>query len=285
MALQSLASASVGYRHFDTASLYGTEHAIGSALSEAFKTGLVKREEVFVSSKLWSNSHAPEDVRPALQASLGALQLSYIDLYIIHWPVKFKEFPVFPDKNGFLPLDIKATWQTLERCVDEGLAKAIGVSNFSSKKLQDLLTYARIRPSVDQVEYHPFWQQKKLRDFCNSVGVHLSGYSPLGSPGMAVGSTELLNHPTMIEIGKKHGRSPAQVILRWGIEQGVSLLPKSYSPARIEHNFDIWGFKLTEEDHELISKFDQRKFWRGERWCNPETGPFTSVEDLWDGEI
>uniref|UniRef100_A0A0C9S6F3 TSA: Wollemia nobilis Ref_Wollemi_Transcript_11133_975 transcribed RNA sequence n=1 Tax=Wollemia nobilis TaxID=56998 RepID=A0A0C9S6F3_9CONI len=169
----------VGYRHFDTASLYGSENGLGDALKEAFEKGVVTRENVFVTSKLWSEDL--DDPVSALKISLKNLQLDYLDLYLIHWPFNLRKgasLPI-PKEEDFLPLDMKSTWRGMEQCVELGLTKAIGVSNFSSKKIEDLVSHAKIPPAVNQVEMHPMWQQRKLRDYCSKFNIHVSAWSPL----------------------------------------------------------------------------------------------------------
>eukprot|EP01018_Ginkgo_biloba_P024916 Gb_04871 [translate_table: standard] len=275
----------VGYRHFDTATLYRSESALGAALNDAFRSGVVKRIEVFVTSKLWSDDH--DDPVSALKLSLQELQLEYLDLYLIHWPVKYRKGtnPLQPKEEDFLPLDLKSTWRGMEQCVELGLTKAIGVSNFTCKKIEDLLSYARIRPAVDQVEMHPLWQQKKLRDYCSKMNIHVSAWSPLGGRGTPWGSSVVMDNPVIQQIAKRNGKTIAQVLLRWGLEQGVSVLPKSYNKGRITENFQIFDWSLSEEDHEKISKLEQRKISRAESSVNSTTSPYRTIEDLWDGEI
>eukprot|EP01018_Ginkgo_biloba_P024810 Gb_28797 [translate_table: standard] len=275
----------IGYRHFDTASCYGSEAALGEALSKAFQRGIVRRDEVFVTSKLWGNDH--DDPVSALKMSLSKLRLEYLDLFLIHWPIKLRKGasrPYFKEEN-FLPLDLKSTWRGMEQCVELGLTKAIGLSNFSCKKIEDLLSYAKIPPAVDQVEMHPVWQQKKLRDYCSKMNIHVSAWSPLGAPGTAWGSNIVMDNPVIQDIAKKHGKTPAQVSLRWGLEQGVSMVPKSYNKNRITENFGIFDWSLTAEDHEKISKIEQRKILRGEDRVNSTTSPYRTIQELWDGEI
>ncbi|KAH9331657.1 hypothetical protein KI387_003765 [Taxus chinensis] len=279
------AALQVGYRHFDTASAYRSEHALGEALNAAFQSGLVKREDVFVTTKLWCSEH--DDPVAAIKNSLKNLQLEYVDLYLIHWPIKLiKGNPLSsPKENEFLPLDIKSTWQGMERCMEMGFTKAIGLSNFSCTKIQDILSYAKIPPAVDQVEMHPLWQQNKLREFCSKHNIHVSGWSPLGAPNTPWGSNLVMDNPLIQEIAQRHGKSKAQVLLRWGIEQGVSVVPKSYNRGRISENFEIFDWCLNPEDHDKIGKIEQGKILRGEGFVNGTTSPYKSVQELWDGEI
>ncbi|XP_057868588.2 NADPH-dependent aldo-keto reductase, chloroplastic-like [Cryptomeria japonica] len=275
----------VGYRHFDTASFYRTEHALGEALNSAFQSGIVSREDVFVTTKLANTEH--DDPVAAINNSLKNLQLEYVDLYLIHWPVKMRETSTLsqPKEEDFLPLDIKSTWQGMEQCMKMGLSKAIGVSNFSSKKVEDLLSYAKIPPAVDQVEMHPMWQQNRLREYCSKHKIHVSAWSPLGAPNNPWGSNSLMDNPLIQEIAQKHGKTRAQVILRWGIEQGVSVLPKSFNPGRIAENFQIFDWSLSVDDHDKISKLEQCKILPGHQFVNSTTSFYKTVEELWDGEI
>ncbi|XP_057823253.2 aldo-keto reductase family 4 member C10 [Cryptomeria japonica] len=277
----------VGYRHFDTASMYKSERPLGKALNTAFQNGLVKREDLFVTTKLWNTEH--DDPVTAIKSSLKNLQLDYVDLYLIHWPIKLrKEAPMSaskPKEEDFLPLDMKSTWQGMEQCLEMGFTKAVGVSNFSSKKIEDLLTHAKIPPAVDQVEMHPQWQQKKLRDYCNKHNIHVSAWGPLGGHNKGWGSNEVMDNPLMHEIAQKHGKTRAQVMLRWGLEQGASVLPKSYNTDRIFSNFQIFDWSLTPDDHDKIDMLKQVKLFRGDAFVNSTTGPYKTVEELWDGEI
>eukprot|EP01018_Ginkgo_biloba_P000630 Gb_08168 [translate_table: standard] len=258
-----LTALQVGYRTFDTASLYFSERTLGRSLRKAMEEGLIVREDVFVASKLGSADCHPESVIPALRKSLEELQLEYIDLYLIHFPVSLKKGTIFSHTkpDDVLPMDFKSVWQAMEKCVEMGLTKSIGV------------------------EMHPVWQQKKLREYCKSVNIHVSAWSPLGGPGASWGTFSVLQIPVILEIAHKHAKTPAQVALRWGIEQGVSVMSRSYNSSRIFDNFQVFDWKLDEEDHEKISRIDQRKTFDGKIFVNPINGPFRSVEEFWDGEV
>ncbi|KAK7848756.1 D-galacturonate reductase [Quercus suber] len=251
-----------GYRHFDTAFIYGSEKPLGEAIAEAIKTGLIKsRDELFITSKLWCTFASPELVLPAIKTSLRNLQLEYLDLFLVHWPLKIsgdvKRLPI--PKETIFPIDIKAVWEVMEECQNLGLTKAIGVSNFSTRRIDELLSFAKIPPSVNQVEMNPLWQQKDLRGFCKAKGIHITAYSPLGSRGAKWGDSESLEYKVLEEIAKAKGKTAAQVSLRWVYEQGVSFVPKSFNKDRMKQNLDIFDWSLTEEELNKISKLPQRR--------------------------
>ncbi|KAK4785061.1 hypothetical protein SAY86_001750 [Trapa natans] len=193
----------VGYRHFDTAVIYGSEESLGRAVAEALKRQIIKsRDELFITSKLWCSDADPSLVLPALKKTLGRLGLEYLDLYLIHWPVRMKEgtHGYNMTKECLLEFDIKGTWEAMEECSKLGLAKSIGVSNFGPKKLSQILQFCAIPPAVNQVEMHVAWKQDKLRGFCKEKGIHVSAWSPLASNGSAWGSMAVMASPILKEI-------------------------------------------------------------------------------------
>ncbi|KAF7806713.1 NAD(P)H-dependent 6'-deoxychalcone synthase-like [Senna tora] len=268
----------LGYRHFDTASVYGSEESLGEGIGEALKLGLIKsRDELFINSKLWCSHNHPHHVIPALKATLRNLKLEYLDLYLIHWPISSKvgrlEFPF--DESELVAFDMKGVWAAMEECQKMGLTKSIGVSNFSCKKLENLLSFATIPPTVNQVEMNPSWQQKKLIEYCKTKGIIITAYSPLGAKGASWGTNEVMESPFLKHIAESHSKSVAQVCLRWLYEEGVSFVVKSYNKERMKQNLEIFDWCLTEEDYEMISQVKQHRI---------NNGPTTSLGDIWDGE-
>ncbi|KAL8490272.1 hypothetical protein ACS0TY_025491 [Phlomoides rotata] len=278
-----------GYRHLDTAAHYGSEEAVGEAVAEAVKRGLVKsRSELFICSKLWASDNHADRVLPALKKSLHNLKLEYIDLYLIHWPVAVTqesafEYPVANKKN-IIPFDCKAVWSVMEECQRSGLVKSIGVSNFSCKKIEDLLSFATIPPAVNQVELNPLWQQKKLVDLCKARGIVVTGYSPLGSAGQFWGSDRVVGIPALKDIAKAKAKSVPQVILRWAHQHGVATVAKSYNPQRMQENSEIFDWELSDEECKIISELPQSRGSKADGFVSEESA-IKTVEDLWDGEL
>ncbi|GMH27620.1 hypothetical protein Nepgr_029463 [Nepenthes gracilis] len=276
-----------GYRHFDTAVRYRTEQPLGDALQEALRLGLLKtRDEVFITSKLWCGDAHPELIVPAIHKSLRNLRLEYLDLFLIHWPVSSQpgktDFPI--KKEDFLPMEYESVWAAMEECQKLGLTKCIGVSNFSSKKLAHILSVAKIPPAVNQVEVNPFWQQKKLIDFCKRNGIQVTAYSPLGAIGTFYGSNRVMECQVLKEIAKARGKTVPQVCLRWAYEQGIAVVVKSFNSERMKENLMIFDWELSAEDHEKISQIPQSRGVTGWPYISP-IGPIKTLEELWDGEL
>lgn len=280
----------IGYRHIDCASIYGNEAEIGQAFSDAFKEGDVKREELWVTSKLWNNSHLKDDVKPGLEKTLKDLQLDYLDLYLMHWPIALKPGIGFPESGAdFLSLEeipISVTWSALEVCSKAGLSRHIGVSNFSVKKLKALLNYCEIRPEVNQIEMQPFFQQNSMLEFCNSENIILTAYSPLGStdrPAVfkAPDEPSLLENPSILKIAESNGISSAQVLIRWAIQRGTSVIPKSVNPGRMKQNLDAASINLSDADMQKIAALEMSaRLIVGGFWALPGSG--YTLETLWD---
>ncbi|XP_050373781.1 D-galacturonate reductase [Argentina anserina] len=251
-----------GYRHFDTASAYGSEYDLGEAIAEALRLELIKsRDELFITTKLWASFAEKDLVLPSIKASLRNLQLKYIDMYIIHWPFKLgKEVKSMPVERDLVqPLDLKSVWEGMEECKKLGLARGIGVSNFTCSMLEELLSFAKIPPAVNHLEMNPAWQLKKLRDFCKAKGIHITAYSPLGAARTKWGDDRVLGSDIIEDIAEAKGKTTAQISLRWVYEQGVSIVTKSYNKERMRQNLDIFNFCLTEEELEKMSHIPQRK--------------------------
>jgi len=255
----------VGYRHIDGAWIYENEHEIGHALQETWSDS-IKREDIFITSKLWNHFHHPDDVRPAIEESLQKLQIDYLDLYLVHWPMDFArgQGPYPKDSNDkFIVVDpsipVTDTWKAMESLVDAGLTKSIGLSNYTVAQIQEVIDSARIQPAVLQIEIHPYLQQRELREFCKKNNILVTSYTPLGNPGINTSEVTPLTDPTIQDIANKHGKTTAQVIIRWHLELDLVVIPKSVTNSRIEENLNVWDFSLTEEDHARIAALDQNK--------------------------
>ncbi|KAL3512469.1 hypothetical protein ACH5RR_025186 [Cinchona calisaya] len=276
-----------GYRHFDTAKLYGTEEALGKAVAKALEIGLIKnRDEVFITSKLWCTEADHDLVLPALKQTLGKLGLEYLDLYLIHWPVRVKHGAHMLNfaKDEILPFDIHGTWKAMEECSKLGLTKAIGLSNFTCEKISKLLENATIPPAVNQVEMNVGWQQRKLVPFCKEKGIRVCAWSPLGAYGTSWGTNAVMENPILQEIAASKSKTVAQVALRWIYQQGASVIVKSFNKERMKQNIQIFDWELTEEEMDRILQIPQSRGVGGDMFIHP-TGPYKSVEEIWDGDL
>lgn len=281
-----------GYRHIDAAAIYGNEGGIGQAMEELLLQKKIKREDVFITSKLWNSYHLPKDVLPAIKNSLANLKLDYLDLFLVHWPVAFKpETGLSMPKKGsdYLPLaqaPLMETWQAMEKLVELGLAKSIGVSNFSKKQLLEIILHARIPISVNQVECHPYLSQENLIQFCHKNNIHVTAYSPLGSADRpadlkALGEPSILENETILDIARKHGATAAQIALAWQLARGVSVIPKSVRPDRIKQNLVSLEINLSEEDIKKINGLNlNHRYLDGSFWTG--SGSPYKIMHFWD---
>ena len=235
---------------------------------------------MWVTTKLWNDFHGKEQVEPHLRDSLKQLKLDYVDLYLIHWPVTDVEAEE-------LTPSIQETWGGMEAVLGMGLTKTIGVSNFSVSKLSAMKAYANTFPAVNQVELHPLCAQGPLVAACKDMGVALTGYSPLGSPDSAVmfnrEPVNTLNHPVVTKVATEVGRSSGQVLIRWGVQRGTVVVPKSVTGSRIVENFDVFSFELSDAQMEQLSGIqegEQRRACDGSFWVKPN-GPYRNMEELW----
>lgn len=280
----------IGYRHIDCASIYQNQKEIGTALTAALGVGQVKREELWITSKLWNNAHAKKHVQPALERTLKDLQLDYLDLFLIHWPVNFQPNIVFPKRpEEFVAPDaipIIETWQAMEKMVKKGMCRFIGVCNFNLPRLIDLRRQANIQPVMNQIELHPYLQQTKMFDYCKEHDVLLTAYSPLGSADRPAAlkkddEPSLLGHPVVLKIAEKRNITPGQVLLAWGLSRNTVVIPKSVNPERLQENFLAADLELEAQDLLAIEGLEQGyRFVDGAFFQTP--GSPYSVTGLWE---
>ncbi len=268
----------MGYRHLDSATDYANEAEVGEGISQALKEGLCTREELWVTSKLWNTDHRAEHVRPALERTLRDLQVDYLDLYLIHFPIALKHVP----HDRFYPADwiydpdsespkmeldtvpISETWRAMEELVEAGLVRHIGVCNFPTALIHDLLTYAKIPLSVLQVEMHPYLTQERLLRLCRERDITVTAFSPLGALSyvplnMAKAADTVLQEPVVLAAAERLGKTPAQVVLRWGIQRHVAIIPKSSNPKRQRENLQLFDFALSDQEMADISALNRNQ--------------------------
>lgn len=272
----------VGYRLFDGACDYGNEKEAGQGLKRAIDEGLVKREDVFITSKLWNSFHGKKEAKEIAQKQLEDWGLEYFDLYLIHFPIALEwvdpkvRYPPGWNYDGksevrHARIPLQQTWEALEELVDEGKAKNIGISNYQGGLILDLLRYCRIRPAALQIEHHPYLVQTELVNLAKAEGLAITAYSSFGPQSFlelewqkAYDTPVLFTHPTITAIAEKHGKKPAQVLLRWATQRGLAVIPKSNSPARLHENLDVTSFDMSQEELDQISGLN-----RNLRFNNP----------------
>ena len=235
------AALEVGFRHFDCSERYRNEEAVGEAMQEVFRAGTIRREEVFVTTKVWNNNHRPERVKPAFEASCRRLQLDYIDCYLIHTPFAFRPGDEQDprDESGQVLYDsgvtLIETWRGLENLMEEGHCGAIGLSNVDLETLKEIVEAARIKPAVVEIESHPYLPEWELLEYCQQHGIVLLAFAALGHAT----EPKLLEDPVIVTIARRLGKTPAQVALAWAIQRGTALLTTSVTPRRIQENFEL----------------------------------------------
>ncbi|KAL6289082.1 NADP-dependent D-sorbitol-6-phosphate dehydrogenase-like [Prunus yedoensis var. nudiflora] len=268
----------IGYRHFDCAADYKNEAEVGEALAGAFSTGLVKREDLFITTKLWNSDHG--HVVEACKDSLKKLRLDYLDLYLVHFPVATKHTGVGAtasalDEDGVLEIDttvsLETTWHAMEELVSMGLVRSIGISNYDIFLTRDCLVYSKVKPAVNQIETHPYFQRDSLVKFCQKHGICVTAHTPLGGAAAnseLFGSVSCLDDPVLKNLAEKYKKTVAQVVLRWGIQRNTVVIPKTSKLERLNENFQVFDFELTKEEMDLIKKVDRKhrtnqpaKFW------------------------
>nr|ATJ44498.1 aldehyde reductase 3 [Helicoverpa armigera] len=259
-----------GYRHIDTASCYKNEEEVGEGINNKINDGLVTRDQLFVTTKVWNDCHAEEQVVPALKESLARLKLDYVDLYLVHWPFSAN------GKGEDLGIDYLETWKGMEQVVKLGLAKSIGVSNFNEEQLERLLNNSTIKPVVNQFEINPTLTQHKLVDFCKKHSVVPVAYTPLGLISEArpefAGKDAIKTDPKFGALAEKYGKTRAQIALRYLVQRGIPVIPKSFTKSRIAENLNLFDFELSDSEMALVDSFniDHR--------CVPAT-PFKALKN------
>ncbi|MEP3421493.1 MAG: aldo/keto reductase [Erythrobacter sp.] len=267
-----------GYRHFDSAADYANEAETGDGLAKAIEQGLISRDDVWVTSKLWNTFHAAEHVEEACRKTLADLQLDCLDLYLIHFPIALEYVPIderYPPEWLHNPdtadpvmqrakVPLHETWKAMEGLVEKGLVKRIGVCNYNSALVHDLMTYARIKPAMLQIEAHPYLSQENLIRCATGYGIDVTAFSPLGAQSyfelnMAEAGESLLGTAPVMVAAQAHGKTPAQVLLKWGVQRGTAVIPKTTKPERMRENLDIADFELSNVEMAAIGALNQNR--------------------------
>ncbi|CAH2084336.1 unnamed protein product [Euphydryas editha] len=267
----------VGYRHFDTAAVYNTEDEVGEAVRMKVGEGRIKREDVFVTTKLWNTRHRREQVVKSLEETLQKMGLEYIDLYLMHWPIGLNDDYTHTDT------DYMETWRGLEDAQQAGLTKSIGLSNFNKQQLKRVIDEGRIKPAVIQIEVHPQIVQKELIEYAHSLNVVVMGYSPFGSMIKRYGIQfpgPRFDDPVLVDIAEKYGKTTAQVVLRWLVDRDIIPIAKTVKYSRLKENIDIFDFKLDPEEIEMINSFNSNtRYTLPSFWQTHRHYPFEKVEN------
>jgi diketogulonate reductase-like aldo/keto reductase len=282
----------VGWRHLDCACDYGNETEVGAGVAQTLAGGVCRRDELWMTSKLWNTYHRPEHVRLACERSLRDLGLDYLDLYLMHFPIALEFVPFerrYPpgwldepeaEEPAMKPVRVplSETWAAMEVLVDAGLVRSIGVCNFGTSLLRDLLSHARIPPAVLQVELHPFLAQERLLRFCVDQDIAVTAFSPFGSLSYSSQEENVLETAEVRAAAERHGRTPAQVVLRFGIQRGTAVIPKTSQSHRLVENLDLFSFSLSEEEMGDISGLDRhRRFNDPGDFCETAFGTFFPI--------
>jgi D-xylose reductase len=289
----------IGYRHLDSAADYGNELEVGAGIAQALTKGLCSREDLWITSKLWNTYHSPEHVEAACRRTLQDLGVEYLDLYLIHFPIslQFVDFETRYPPEWFFdpsaaqpkmqidPVPLSDTWIAMEALQKKGLVKNIGICNYSSGLLHDLMAYAEIKPAMLQIESHPYLTQESLIRAAQSYGIAVTAFSPLGalsyvSLDMASENESVLQQQAVIAAAKRLQRSPAQVVLRWGIQRGTAVIPKTINPDRLKENLALFDFELSDEEMAAISALNQnRRFNDPGVFCDLAFNTFYPIYD------
>lgn len=278
----------LGYRHFDCAPAYGNEKEIGKALADAIQQGDVVRGDLWITTKLSNDSHLEEAVMPCLEKSLKNLQLDYVDLYLVHWPVALRAGVIAPEASEDYLTKEEAplidTWTGMEECIDEELTKHIGVSNFNIETLNMLNSEGTLEPELNQIELHPYLPQQSLYDYCRTHDILVAAYAPLGSPGKRddrrANEPLLLHEPIIVALAEKHGCTPAQILIAWSLGRKTAVIIKSSDRERLKENLSALNVKLDREDLRRLIILPKYRFFDGKMYTRG--GSPYKLSDIWE---